>query len=160
MESEEGKDDFVKLSLQVAYEYFSDLTQELKPLSMNKDVTFFPVELQRTKKSYKFLDDGTLIILGGDSLATTHFFTGTGVNLAFEHAHEITDHMSKRYYQDELHSLNNLLMNSVKEMHLKSAGGIGSPPDAKGRSCFVHLRQKYFKGLSEGAYANAQFLMP
>lgn len=136
--------------------YFGLHGQALSPLKDKIDMAVFPVQLTRVTPGVAQVINSVNShrvsgIVIGDARATTHFFTGTGVNIAIEHAiiagaYRIIDG------PEFLNLLDGFMNKGVSLMHLTSAGGEGSPPDARGLSGFLSLDRNSLTGIDPDSY--------
>ena len=142
--------------------YFGHQGQALTPLKDKIDIAVFPVQLTRvTPGVAQVLNSANNKkvsgIVIGDARATTHFFTGTGVNIAIEHAV-----VAGAYRTDDgldfLNLLDAFMNRDVSLMHLKSAGSEGSPPDARGDSGFLSLDRTSLLGINADSYTFRELL--
>lgn len=137
--------------------YFGSRGSMLTPLAEKTDMAVFPVQLTRANPGINqiFNSQRNIIINGvliGDARATTHFFTGSGVNLAIGSARVVSGFRSDGGMEIlELHE--KILNQGVSLMHIKSAGGTGAPPDALGSKGLLALDRDSLTDIDVNSYS-------
>ncbi len=130
---------------------------QLAPLRGKLDVAAMPIELKKKKHSYYAMGNKNMIgFLLGDSLAQTHFFTGSGLNRGLEdavHMGELFDswdsskvnHFAKPATDPLLKNLENAQNLSIGRMFLKCNGAAAMPPDGVAQKGFMQMKKPLFE---------------
>lgn len=143
----------------------ADNFELVKGLNMSS----FPVELERSKNFWQEVQGGRKnlqVFVIGDAAASTHFFTGSGVNRGFDDSTLIGKAVKKGDSWVRA-KYNRKVSESVENMHGKSLGnkGAGAPPDSLDGRRLVNpldeikvkeLKSKPFKGETQNIKGAAQ----